>query len=223
MLRLFKIAFLFTVFCGASADASETFPSFSELEKEQQRIEETRKGMFDPENPALKDVVSVFPNIPDPEPSHVDVEAIARSYTHEKGPPQQEELFAFVSFTMPQHSLLRFIRQVHRVGGTVVLNGFKNDSLKETAAAIRDLGEHSGEVQINPKAFTMYQVEAIPTVVLTVREPGSPLEEDGCAAASAYVAITGDVSLDYALEEIARREPHFEQLALRYLQQFRGI
>ena len=48
------------------------------------------------------------------------------------------------------------------------------------------------------------------------------------AAASSAVrrftpaAVSGDVTLDYALDELTRRAPEFEPLASRYLRQLRG-
>lgn len=197
-------------------------PSSAEIDRETRRVDRERKQMFDANNQATKNAVNVFPNVPTPERAGIDIEALARKYEQKAEARKMDDLMIFASFTMPAESLKRIVSQANRVGASVVLRGFKNNSLKETAQAIQELGEQGGNVLVNPNAFTKYKVKAVPTMVLAKAETIDQVDNEGCALPDNFVAVSGDVSLDYALDEIIRRAPTFEVVASRYLRQIRG-
>ncbi|ONU72523.1 type-F conjugative transfer system pilin assembly protein TrbC, partial [Burkholderia cenocepacia] len=150
------------------------------------------------------------------------IQALAKRYEQRADARRTDDLMVFVSFTMPPESLKRIVAQVSQLGGTVVLNGFKDNSWKATAFAIKDLGEKRGNVVVNPNAFAKYKVKSVPVTVLTKPEAIDQLDSEGCALPDTYAAIAGDVSLDYALEEIAQHDRRFTELAQRYARQLRG-
>lgn len=197
-------------------------PSNAAVQGEMQRIEPERKAMFDSNNPATKNAKNVFPNVPTPEASNVDIQALARRYEQRAQARRTDNLMMFVSFTMPAESLKRIVAQVSQVGGTVVLNGFKNNSWKDTAIAIKDLDEKRGNVVVNPNAFAKYKIKAVPALVLAKPEAIDQLDGEGCALPDTYAAVAGDVSLDYALEAIAQQDRRFTDLAQRYVRQLKG-
>lgn len=194
-------------------------PLTSHIEQERQKIDVERKTLFDPNNPAVNHAVRVFPHIETPARSHIDIEkAVTQYIPHTRHP---DNLMIFASFTMPQASLKRLIQQANKTGASVIMRGFKDNTLKATALAIRALGEQGGNIIINPHAFEKYHIHAVPTVVLTL--PQSHIEDKSDQALpTSFVAIAGDVSLEYALSDIARQMPHFTQEANRYLRQIRG-
>lgn len=209
----------------AATFAGETLaqtPTASQFEQERQRIETARKAMFDADNPATTNAPHSFPNVPTPARAEIDIEAIARQYERKTAARKTDDLMIFASFTMPKASLKRLISQAHRVGASVILRGFKNNSLKATALAINGLGESGGNVLIHPNAFAQYKINAVPTVVLAKTGSNGRVDSDGCALPDHFVSLSGDVSLDYALAEMARRAPLFEPVATRYLRQLRG-
>lgn len=197
-------------------------PRPADIERERQRVEQDRKALFDAGNPATRNAGNAFPKVPTPDRSGIDIEALARQYEQKSAARRTDELMVFASFTMPEASLRRLVSQARQVGAAVVLRGFKNNSLTETAQAIQALGEPGGNVLVNPNAFTKYQVKAVPTLVLANATTIDQVDREGCALPEHYVAVSGDVSLDYALDEIARRAPGFEPVATRYLRQIRG-
>ena len=197
-------------------------PRSADIEREKQRVEQDRKAMFDADNPATRNSGNSFPKVPTPDRSGIDIEALARQYEQKSAARRTDELMVFASFTMPEASLRRLVSQARQVGAAVVLRGFKNNSLTETAQAIQALGEPGGNVLVNPNAFTKYQVKAVPTLVLARAATTDQMDAQGCALPDHYVAVSGDVTLDYALDEIARRAPGFEPVATRYLRQIRG-
>jgi conjugal transfer pilus assembly protein TrbC len=206
----------------AAQPTQGAMPGSADIEREMQQVERERKAMFDPNNPATRNAPNVFPNVPTPERAGIDIEALARRYEQKAAARKMDDLLIFASFTMPQESLKRLVGQANRIGAAVVLRGFKNNSLKETSLAINALGEQSGNVQVNPNAFTKYKVATVPTFVLAKADGIDQVDAEGCALPDTYVSVAGDVSLDYALEEIARRSPQFEGLASRYVRQLRG-
>jgi len=117
----------------------------------------------------------------------------------------------------------------------LVLRGLKGQSLRETLAAVSDLIEKRQVAWvIDPDAFTRFGVSSAPTFVLSLaddaavsgpaaassvdNEAAAPQCGSSCLASTAFVRVAGDVSLDYALEAIARRSPASAPRATALLQ-----
>jgi len=112
---------------------------------------------------------------------------------------------------MPEASLSALIAQAVRANAVLVLRGAKNGSVRQTLEAARKLiGTQPVAWQIDPPAFARYQVTAAPTFVLT-RAGAAPSAcgDDVCLGDLDFAKVTGNVSLDYALEAIARGAPTF--------------
>ena len=197
-------------------------PTPDAVRQEMQRIESERKKLFAPDNPATRNTANNFPAIPAPAVSTLDIQTIAKKYEQRAGNRVTDELMIFVSFSMPSESLQRVVAQARKAGATVVLNGFKNNSWKATAEAIRDLGETGGNVIINPNAFAKYEIKSVPALIVARADSVEQISSAGCALPDTYVAVTGDVSLEYALDEISRRDVRFADLAARYAVQLKG-
>ena len=61
------------------------------------------------------------------------------STNHPKNPGSEAQLFVFVSNSMPAQSLRQWSEQVDRVGGTLVLRGFIDDSPVGTIERVKTL------------------------------------------------------------------------------------
>ena len=213
---------LFSPTNPAAQPSKGKLPSGAALEVERQRIEAERKAMFADDNAATKNAPNTFPDIATPERSGVDIESLARRYEGKAAARKTDGLMVFASFTMPAPTLKKLIADAKRAGGVVVLRGFKDGSLKNTAVAVSQLGEAAGNVQINPEAFKKYRVNAVPAVVL-VKPDGQELVDDkGCALPDNYVMVAGDVGLGYALDDIAQRSLEFAEMAARYGRPLKG-
>jgi conjugal transfer pilus assembly protein TrbC len=197
-------------------------PSGAALKTELERIASERKAMFDQDNLATQNAPNTFPHIATPPRSGIDLEALAKRYETKAGERKTDGLMVFASFTMPPATLKRLIADANRAGGVVVLRGFKDGSLKNTALAVSALGEAAGNVQINPEAFKKYRVNAVPAVVLVKPEGQELVDNEGCALPDKYVMVAGDVGLGYALDDIAQRSLDFGDLAARYGRPLKG-
>jgi conjugal transfer pilus assembly protein TrbC len=206
----------------ATQGTPAAFPSPEAVGRELPRIETERKELFNPENSATKGAKNNFPNVQAPAVSGVDIEALAKRYEQRSEALKTDDLMIFVSFSMPADSLKRILGQANKVGAAVVLNGFRGNSFKDTASAVKGLGVPSGNVIVNPNAFTKYRIRAVPAVVLTKGSSIDQTDADGCALPDTFVSVAGDVSLDYALENISQRDARFSELANRYNRQLKG-
>ena len=127
--------------------------------------------------------------------------------------PATPEMMIFVSFSMPQESLLRIVEQSERTGARLILRGFNGDKMTDMSKRISALlGNHRVEAVIHPPAFTQFKVNQVPALVLAKSDAGDKLDS-GCAQPDRYVKVTGDVSQDYALEYIERTSPQWAATA----------
>lgn len=152
-------------------------------------------------------------------PDTADIAAIAAGFEAAGKSPEAEnmagmanarqgQLLIFVSFSMPPASLVHLAAQARKVGGVLLLNGLKDGSLTATAQAVyRIFGKQGAPLQVDPRAFERYAVNAVPSFVLL----RGAATDTPCAAASCpesgYAKAAGDVSADYALEQIASARP----------------
>lgn len=203
-----------------ATQAKGVFPDDKQIAEQVKQIDATRKPMF--ESADENQFRGAFPNVPTQAQPGVDIEQIAKRYERKVRARKIDDLMVFVSFSMPPETLKKIIHDVHLVGGTVVLRGFKNNSVQATGLAIKDLGESSGSIVVNPNAFEKYKITAVPTLVLAKAEALGELDGTGCALPDAYAAVSGDVSLKYALDVIAQRRKDYADLADRYGRQLGG-
>lgn len=134
------------------------------------------------------------------------------------------ELMVFVSFSMPPESLQRIVEQSERSGAHIVFRGFAGDKLMEMSKHVAKLiGNHRVEVSVNPPAFSQFKVSTVPALVIALPTASEGLD-NGCAQATQYVKVTGDVGQDYALDLIERNSPRFASAAQTFNRRLiRGI
>lgn len=170
---------------------------------------------------AVPDVGAVAPlPVPMPPPDPAD---IAKRY----GAAQQPDaaLFVLVSLSMPPASLGRLAAQAGKAGATLVLRGVVDGSLTKTAEMTATvIRQHPGaQFQIDPTLFRRFSVDQVPTFVLAAPTAHGQTCGKDCDAQGTFVRISGDVTLDYALEHLARQaNPRFARLAEQRLKQVRG-
>ena len=193
-----------------------------------------------------RQIPRIAPNPPNPPnplgQGTIDIAAMARQGTALNTPPAADNgtsaLRIFITLDMPRASLQRLVDQANRSGATLVLRGLKDQSMRQTLAAVGELIEtRRVSWVIDPDAFTRFQVSAAPTFVLTLADEPVPLapglaagpELSRCSGSActtpatdaSYLSISGDVSLDYALDAIVRRNPEAAPRASAILQRLR--
>ena len=106
------------------------------------------------------------------------------------------DFLIFASFSMGEKNLENLIKAASIYDGVVILRGFKNGDIKETAQFLSKFGEEKEGILIDPSLFKEYQIVKVPTYVLVKTcEVGT----DNCK--EVFDKLTGNVSPQYALEK----------------------
>lgn len=131
------------------------------------------------------------------------------------------ELLIFVSFSMPEQSLKLWSEQAAKVGAKLLLRGFFEDSLQRTVNRAGELfgKQASAELLIDPEAFQQFNVQSVPAIVVTKREPC--LRED--CPPPVFDLVYGDSDLESALRLITVKGSHdVKEWANQFLKQYRA-
>jgi conjugal transfer pilus assembly protein TrbC len=149
-----------------------------------------------------------------------DPGAIADAYRRQQSAAGMAgpDLLVFVSFSMPHESLLRLAEQVRRADGVLVFRGLAGATLREMTARLAPLSKSGAAMQINPQAFTRFAITAVPAFVVAKSDPG-------CAASACdgqAQLVSGDVTLEFALERLANHGGPLAYAAEDRLRRLRG-
>ena len=112
----------------------------------------------------------------------------------------------FASLSMPEASLTRLIADTTRAGGVVVFRGFPGGSTKAFAEGLKRVVTSEGQeahLAIDPRLFRAFKVSAAPTFVAAGREYELCDGLDCTSRAPDHDRITGNVTVEYALETFA--------------------
>ena len=119
--------------------------------------------------------------------------------------PTSAQLLIFISFSMPEESLKALAKQAKKAGGTLVLRGLVDNSVKKTLTKIVEVfgKEEFDSFTIDPLAFKNFGIKAVPAIVVI-------------DSLKKFDVIYGDVSLYYALKKVVN-EGEMSLLANSYL------
>ncbi|WP_051940380.1 type-F conjugative transfer system pilin assembly protein TrbC [Stenoxybacter acetivorans] len=194
----------------------------ADMEAAKRRTQDTLQRIQDPSNPYVGDERFRQPEIPalnpikhrlpeSPDYGHdksvtADPARLAQQYQTviPQAIDQPTDFMVFVSFSLPEASLLRIARESKKAGAVMVLRGFKNGSLKQTAAASEKLAQLGGEVLIHPELFNQYQIAEVPTFVLAKNNGEGSCADNEAGKCTAALQLKGDVSLHAVLERFSR-------------------
>ncbi|MDP2430846.1 MAG: type-F conjugative transfer system pilin assembly protein TrbC [Pseudomonadota bacterium] len=215
-----NLAWLLLAFAPAVM-AAPTMPSAEAIEAARRQMRDAMARMAPAVEQARRDhpmpvaaelarqPISAMPNVTAPR-QQIDVAAIAARYQDIAQPRQAQgaDVLVFVSLSMPRETLRLLADQAGRARGALLIRGLKQDSMRKTLAEVQEvLSGQDVPWQIDPEAFRRFGVVHAPTFV--VSRPAAPCQQGACpskisAPADTFVKIAGDVSLDYALDVIAR-------------------
>jgi conjugal transfer pilus assembly protein TrbC len=212
----------YTVLLAATAQASEL--TQADLDGAKAKVEAARKALV--REPSAVEAIPSAPNLNAlPQPAHgagasslIDIESIARHFDRQGNFKRQADassnsprLLAFVSLSMPRTSLERLLTDASHTRTTLVLRGMKGGDMELTMRTVKEIiGKHKVAWFIDPAAFMRFGVSAVPTYVVLKRDAvAKDCGGDQCFSDSDYAKISGDVTIDYALDQIATQLPSF--------------
>ena len=137
------------------------------------------------------------------------------------------QFYVFVSFSMPDITLRRLLSQAQRVGAPLVLRGMVENDMNKTRIKVGKLlgadkkGNTTieGGLSIDPTLYERFSVSVVPSFVLT-DAPVQACTQAGCPTPE-FVRLAGDVTVEYALEAIAREVPAMREDAQLLLETMR--
>lgn len=130
------------------------------------------------------------------------------------------DLLVFVSFAIPRASLERLAADAARTGAVMVFRGPKEGSLRKTLQAFEPLARRGASAILHPEAFTRHRIEAVPAYVLG--NSGGCQADSNETACQDVLRISGDASLDFILERMARADHPLAAVAEARLARLRG-
>lgn len=131
----------------------------------------------------------------------------------------RESLLIFVSTSMPMKALVMLGEQAKVVGATLVIRGLVAPlgtklAMQKTMEALQPVAATGAKIQIDPEAFGRYNVKSVPTFVIASTSDKT-CAVDQCDGNSS--SVSGDVTLEYALDHLANRGGVVSQQANQYL------
>jgi conjugal transfer pilus assembly protein TrbC len=127
------------------------------------------------------------------------------------------DLLVFVSFAMPRASLEHLAADAARADAVLVFRGPKDGSLRKTLQAFEPLARRGAKAILHPESFTRHRIEAVPVYLLG--SAGGCHDTTSCTDG---LRVTGDASLDFVLERMARTDHPLAGAAEARLARLRG-
>jgi conjugal transfer pilus assembly protein TrbC len=209
---------------ASQADDQMTFPSDAEIQSAQHQSRDVLDSLPDANTIQQQYGRVGIPNIervpaPNPTPP-VDIADMAKEYQNstntQLASQTKYDLLILASLSMPKEALTRLAEQARRAKATFVFRGFSGNTItRMTRDAHAAMGNVQASIVINPTAFKQFSVTEVPAIVIATHQAGNVLES-GCAKPQTYVKVSGDVSLDYALDYIERTSPQWESAAREF-------
>lgn len=232
-----KISLIATMLCGllaqqSLADGGSVFPGDADIQKAQRQSRNVLNSLPDTNTIQQQYGSAGIPHIervqvPDPTPK-TDIAELAKQF-QDAGNQQfsskpKYDLLIMASLSMPKEALTRLAEQAQRAHATFIFRGLSGNSMTKMSQDVRNaMGGAPASVVINPPAFKQFSVTRVPAIVIATHQAGNVLES-GCAKAQTYVKVSGDVSLDYALDYIERKSPQWKNVAHEFRSRIvRGI
>ena len=129
-------------------------------------------------------------------------------------------LMIFVSSSIPKSSLKDLMIQAKKSGAVLVFRGMMG-SLKNTAKFLGDISKENVQAIIDPRLFDLFNVEVVPTIIV-LKEATQNCDGNKCQITPIHDRISGNITLDYALETIANGKSETSQIASKFLIKIRA-
>lgn len=228
--RLLVLFMWFGIGGGVASPAfgQAVFPTDVDMQAAKKRMAAALAGTATPLTVGISGVPEIQ-SLPKPAGKSPDIARIAKSFRRPApgnlSAPIADvpELMMFVSFSLPRETLQRIVSQSEKSGAVLVLRGLKGNSLTQMGEEIAKLvGDRNVTAIIHPPAFKQFNVKRVPAMVLARSGQATKIAEDGCAPATSFIKVDGDVTQEYALDLIEREAPAWAEAARRFSAKLSG-
>jgi type-F conjugative transfer system pilin assembly protein TrbC len=137
-------------------------------------------------------------------------------------------LMIFVSSSIPESSLKDLMIQAKKSGAVLVFRGMIG-SFGNTAKYLANISKENVQAIIDPRLFDLFDVQIVPTIIVlkNINQDcwGSPQsgavavhrEQHNCQITPIHDQISGNITLNYALETIAGGNGEASEVAAKFL------
>lgn len=198
---------------ASSACFAQTLPSNAELAKEATKAMPRSADILKRAGDQTANQMGRMPDVGQVKPTGVapaaaDPSAVAKLYASAAA-ARKPQLHIAVSLSMPSEALHKLADQAAATGSHLVLRGVVDNSLPRTAELTAAyVKRHPGlQFDINPLVFRRFAITRVPTYVITKDDRELKQCSKECEASDFFVSVSGDVSLDYAMEHISKNAP----------------
>lgn len=204
-----------------SKQIQEQLKAAEAAEKDAEFLKSTAKTLNQVKNMAVPKSMSMV-NVREEDISannKIDFNQLEGNNTYNVGLENRMTPLVLVSLSMPENVLKDLKNETSRYDGTITFRGVKNDNLKTMRNEFERMGLAG---QIDPSYFRRFSVTEVPTFIMPL-EPVALCDSDFCPS-SRYVKVAGLVSVETALEFIARnsKEKEAKAIAEQWLDKLRS-
>ncbi len=108
------------------------------------------------------------------------------------------EMHVLVSFSMPVDTIVALANSAEKIGARLAIRGLVDGDFKSTGLMVSKVSHKSGAgLDINPELFSKVGAKSVPCFVLVDSKIDGSIK--------AFDKVSGNVTLDYALEQISKR------------------
>jgi conjugal transfer pilus assembly protein TrbC len=204
MKKLIPVLFIACVSAGHAADTPPALPEIKGYGDDAAARQHSSQALDAANQAAKNGAVRAFPNIKTPA-SGVDIGQIASRYSQAAIKPVDENLMIFITLGMPEKALMRLAKQAARTRAVLVLRGVQGGvdkgSWPRAMEALKPIAATGASIIIHPDLFRVYRVVQAPTFVLTTDRQSDACLSDQKKECNQSLRASGDVSLDYVLEQ----------------------
>ena len=129
-------------------------------------------------------------------------------------------LMIFVSSSIPKTALKDLIIQAKQSGGILVFRGLIG-SLRNTQEFLGNISKDNVSAIIDPRLFDLFQIKTVPTFVVLSNNMQN-CESSACNVSPIHDRIAGNITLEYALEQIADGDGEAKNIASSFLKKIKG-
>ena len=130
-------------------------------------------------------------------------------------------LMIFVSASIPKSSLKDLMIQAREAGGVLVFRGLIEGSIRNSQQFLAEIAKENVSAIIDPRLFESFTIELVPSFVLLARN-SQDCEQSNCNFTPIHDRITGNITLNYALEQFAAGDGQAKNVAQRILAQIQN-
>lgn len=132
---------------------------------------------------------------------------------------QLNQLMVFVSSSLDKNTLSQYANQVRKSGGVMVFRGIIDNSMQKTISFIHSLSKDGTRAIIDPFSYRNFKIKHVPQIVVVA--DNHDCKWGRCNNTPLHDKISGNISLEYALNQISQKGEFAQKEAKRFLANLR--